>query len=298
MIDATTLGVVAAALAFAGAYLIYTSAVFGWRGVGLRRPTLTPKSGGRVARMWLTQAGLADVEVGEFAAAVGVLFVVGALGAFVLFGGLLPALVAGCFAASVPLSSYRARRRARLAAAGEAWPRMLEELRLATGSLGRSIPQALFEVGRRAPEEWRPAFAAAEREWLLTTDFGRTMALLKGRLADPTADSVCETLVIAHEVGGTELQLRLADLIEDRILDIHGRRDAASRQSGVRFARRFVLLVPLGMTLAGLSIGTGRRAYETAGGQLAVVIGLIAVVLCWIWSGRLMRVPEQRRVFR
>jgi tight adherence protein B len=248
--------------------------------------------------MWLRQAGVGDVGVGEFVAAVGVLFVLGGVAAFLLFGGVLPALVAGGFAATVPVSSYRARRRARLAAAGEAWPRMLEELRLATGSLGRSIPQALFEVGRRAPEEWRPAFLAAEREWLLTTDFGRTTALLKDRLADPTVDAVCETLAVAHEVGGTELESRLADLIEDRILDLQGRRDAASRQAGVRFARRFVLLVPLGMALAGLSIGTGRSAYETPGGQLAVVIGLAAVVACWVWSGRLMRVPEPPRVFR
>jgi tight adherence protein B len=175
---------------------------------------------------------------------------------------------------------------------------MLEELRLATGSRGRSVPQALFEVGRRGPEEWRPAFAAAEREWLLTTDFDRTTAILKDRLADPTADVVCETLVIAHELGGSDLESRLSDLIEDRILDQQGRKDAASRQAGVRFARSFVLLVPIGMTLAGLSIGTGRHAYETAGGQVAVAIGLLAVVACWIWSGRLMRVPQQPRVFR
>jgi hypothetical protein len=31
----------------------------------------------------------------------------------------------------------------------------------------------------------------------------------------------------------------------------------------VRFARRFVLIVPVGMAVAGLSIGTGRTAYET-----------------------------------
>jgi tight adherence protein B len=164
--------------------------------------------------------------------------------------------------------------------------------------VGRSIPQALFEVGRRAPLEWRPVFVAAEREWLLTTDFARTARLLKDQLADPAVDVVCETLVVAHEVGGSDLESRLADLIEDRIVDLQGRKDAASRQAGVRFARRFVLLVPLGMTLAGLSIGTGRHAYETAGGQLAVVMGLLAVVACWIWSGRLMRVPEQPRVFR
>jgi tight adherence protein B len=249
-------------------------------------------------RVWMAQAGLGDVGVAEFAGAAAVMFVVGAVGAFLLFGGLLPALLAGIFSASFPVSAYRARRLARMASAAEAWPRILEELRLRTGSLGRSVPQALFESGRRAPDDWRPAFAAAEREWLLTTDFNRTTDLLKDRLADPTVDAVCETLVVAHEVGGTDIDAKLAELIEDRLLDLQGRKDAASRQAGVRFARRFVLLVPLGLALAGLTIGTGRSAYETAGGQIAVVVGLSAVVACWIWSGRLMRLPFEPRVFR
>jgi tight adherence protein B len=66
----------------------------------------------------------------------------------------------------------------------------------------------------------------------------------------------------------------------------------------VRFARRFVLLVPLGMAAAGLTIGTGRQAYATAGGQLAVAGALGAVAACWWWSGRLMRLPGLPRVFR
>jgi tight adherence protein B len=296
-VSAAGLGVVAAALAACGAYLIYTSAVFGWRGFGLRH-AYGRRSSSLPALTWLRQMGGGEVGLAELAAAMTVLFVAGSLAAFALFGGPLPAVVAGCLAACVPVSVYRARRQRRLAAAAEAWPRMLEELRLATGSQGRSIPQALFEVGRRGPEEWRPAFAAAEREWQLTTDFDRTTALLKDRLADPSVDVVCETLVIAQEVGGSELESRLGDLIEDRLLDLQARKDAASRQAGVRFARRFVLLVPLGMALAGLSIGTGRHAYDTPGGQVAVAVGLLAVVACWIWSGRLMRLPEQPRVFR
>jgi tight adherence protein B len=224
--------------------------------------------------------------------------VVGGLAAYALFGGWGAALAGAVLAAVAPLSWYRGRRQRRLEAASEAWPRLLEELRLLTGAAGRSIPQAVFEVGRRAPEEWRTAFAAAEREWLLTTDFAATTALLKERLADPTADAVCETLLVAQEVGGSGLEGRLEELIEDRRADVQGRKDASSRLAGVRFARRFVLLVPLGMTLAGLSIGAGRQAYETAGGQVAVALGLIAVAVCWVWSGRLMRVPEQPRVFR
>jgi tight adherence protein B len=104
-------------------------------------------------------------------------------------------------------------------------------------------------------------------------------------------------LLVAYEIGGTELDRRLTALAEDRVQDVQGRKDARAKQAGVRFARRFVLVVPLGMSLAGLSIGTGRRAYETPMGQLLVVVGLAFVAGCWVWAGRLMRLPEEQRVF-
>lgn len=178
----------------------------------------------------------------------------------------------------------------------EAWPRLLEEMRLLTSSLGRSVPQAFVEVGRRAPEELRPAFRAAEREWLLSTDFARTTAVLKAQMADPTADAVAETLLIAHEVGGTDLDRRLEALIEDRTQDAQGRKDARAKQAGARFARRFVLVVPAGMAMAGMSVGTGRAAYQTSAGQVLVAAALGLVVVCWLWAGRIMALPEEPRV--
>jgi tight adherence protein B len=190
-----------------------------------------------------------------------------------------------------------AHRRAIRAKALESWPRLLEELRVLTGAAGRSIPQALFDVGRRSPAELRPAFAAAHREWLLSTDFGRTVDVLETRLADPTADAACETLLVAHELGGSDLDRRLEALVDDRIQDTQGRKDARAKQAGVRFARRFVLIVPLGMALAGMSVGTGRDAYGTPLGQLAVVVGIAVVAVCWVWAGRIMRLPEEQRVF-
>lgn len=287
-------------LALAGAYgvfLLYTSVVFGWGGIGLGPRVANSLASRRRAHDWLAQAGLDEVRSHEFLAAMGLLFLVGAAVTFAIFGGMLPALVAGVFAASAPVASYRARRERRRNHAREAWPRMIEEVRLLTASMGRSIPQSLFEVGRRSPDELRPAFAAAEREWLISTDFARTVAVLKARLADPTADAACETLLVAHEVGGTDVDRRLAALVEDRIQDLQGRKDAEAKQAGVRFARRFVLIVPAGMALAGLSIGTGRAAYQTFLGQVAVVVGLMVILACWLWAGRLLRLPEEERVF-
>jgi tight adherence protein B len=216
----------AATSAAAGVHLLWTAAHGHRRVLARRRPRLER----RVVGDWLVQAGLGGVHPAEFAGVMAILSIVGSAGAFAVFGGVLPALVAGAFAATFPPASYRRRRATRLAKAQEAWPRMIEEIRILTGSLGRSIPQALFDVGRRGPDDLRPAFAAAHREWLLSTDFERTLQVLKDRLADPTADAACETLLIAHELGGADLDRRLAALAEDRMQDTHGRKDARAKQ--------------------------------------------------------------------
>jgi tight adherence protein B len=290
------MGVILALAGAYGAFLLYTALVFHWRGLapGPAPERRTPPS--RWAHEWLAQAGLEEVRVSEFLAVMTVLALVGGALAFTIFGGILPAMAAAGFAACTPVAWYRSRRDARRSRAREAWPSMIEGIRLHTGSLGRSIPTALFDVGRQGPAELRPGFAAAEREWLISTDFARAVTVLKDRLADPTADAACETLLVAHEIGGGGLERRLAALVDDRTQDVQGRKDARAKQAAVRFARRFVLIVPVGMALAGLSIGTGRAAYETPVGQLAVVAGIAAVVVCWLWAGRLMRLPEEERV--
>lgn len=292
---------VAATLAAAyGVHLLYTGLAMGWRGVGpgdrtgrrseARRPS-------RSMRDWLTQAGLGDVSTTEFVSASAVIGLVGGAAGFAFFGGVVAPAVLAVSAAGVPTAAYRARRARRREQAQDAWPRLIEELRILTGSLGRSIPQALFEVGSRAPDELRGAFEEARREWLLTTDFERALGVLKAGLADPTADAACETLLIAHDVGGTDLDRRLEALVDDRLQEVAGRKDARARQAGARFARRFVLIVPVGMALVGMSIGEGRDSYGTAAGQIAVIIALGVIGACWWWAGRIMAVPSETRVF-
>lgn len=281
-----------------GVYHLYTATVLGWRGVGLA-PSVRASSRYRHRwREWLVQAGLVDIRLRDFAAVMTALFVVATAATFAIFGGLAPAAAVGLFAASSPVASYRVRRANRRARAQDAWPRMIEEIRILTSSLGRSIPQSLFEVGRRAPEELRPAFDAAHREWLISTDFSRTVSVLKAGLADPTADATCETLLVAHTVGGSDLDSRLEALIEDRIQDTQGRKDARAKQAGARFARRFVVFVPFGMALAGMSVGNGRQAFQSTTGQALTLLAVSMIAGCWVWAGRILRLPEEQRVFQ
>jgi len=279
-----------------GTYLVYTALAAGWTGLG-PGPAVGGGAARRPIRSRLTARAGVDAPLGQVAAVAAVVAVLSGAVAFVVFGGPVPSLVVAGFATTFPIAGIRVRQRQRRDAASESWPRLIEEIRLRTGSLGRSIPQALFEVGERGPDELRPAFARARREWSLTTDFARATRVLKDQLADPTADATCETLLVAHELGGADVSRQLDALAEDRRQDLQGRKDAAARQAGARFARRFVLLVPIGMALAGLQIGDGRAAYRTTSGQLVAASAIGLVIICWWWAGRIMRLPDDDRVF-
>ncbi len=292
-------GVVAFLLALVAAYgvfLAFTSVAFGWRGIGVSPGIGRRRRRGSLEDL-LVQSGLEKVRTVEFVAVELVLFSVAFAFGLAIYDGALAGLALGVAAASMPITSARGRRKARRELARENWPRMIEEIRLQAVSLGRSIPQALLSVGLKGPEEMRPAFLAAQREWLISTDLDRTLVVLKAQLADPTADSVCETLLIAHEIGGTDVDQRLRALIDDRTDDLQGRKDARAKQAGVRFARYFVLVVPFGMAVVGVGIGDGREAFGTPGGQLAVLVAFAMMAGCWVWAGQLLKLPEEERVF-
>ena len=291
------LAFVLAVVAGYGVFLLHTSIAFGWRGLGVSpRPFRHRSRSNRLDRL-LTEAGLERIGVGEFLGVTAVLFGIGSGLGWLVFGGVAAPAAVGLAVTAAPIGAAMSRRSARQAEAREAWPRMLEELRLQVVNLGRSVPQALFTVGARGPVELRAAFAAAHREWVMSTDFDRTLDVLRAGLADATADAVCETILIAHEVGGTDVDRRLRALVEDRIADLDGRKDALAEQAAARFARSFVLVVPVGMALVGLTIGSGRAAYATPLGQAAVLVAFGLIAACWVWASRLLRLPREERVF-
>ena len=154
--------------------------------------------------------------------------VVGLVVTFLLFGAPLPALLGGVLASMLTAVSARAELERRQERVADVWPAVLEETRVLAGAGGHPIPHALFEAGRRTPKDIRESFGAAQREWQTSTDFARALTVLKGELAEASTDVVCETLLIAHQVGGTGVDRRLEALIDDRLRELDLRRDANS----------------------------------------------------------------------
>ncbi len=283
-----------AVVAAYGVHLLYSAVVFQWNGVqpGPPAPETVETKATVVSRL-----GLGDFDPRTLLAAIALLTFMGFIFGILLFGGFLPAILIALFASTVPVGVARLRQERERELAHQEWPALIEEIRLLTGSLGRSIPQATFEVGLRSADGLRPAFEEAHREWLISTDFSRSLAVLKANLAHNTADVVAETLLTAHELGGGEVGNRLAALSQDRMIDQQHRRDAVARQAGVRFARWFTLIVPIGMAFVGLSIGDGREAYADTQGQILVAVALMLTLVCWLWAGHVMKLPDEDRVF-
>lgn len=283
-----------AVVAAYGVHLLYSAVVFRWNGVQPGPPA--PETQDTQISL-ISRLGLGDFDPRALIAAIALLTFVGFIFGILLFGGFIPAILIALFASTVPVGVARVRRERELELAHQEWPALIEEIRLLTGSLGRSIPQATFEVGLRSSGGLRPAFEEAHREWLISTDFNRSLGVLKNTLSHNTADVVAETLLTAHELGGGEVGNRLAALSQDRMIDQQHRRDAVARQAGVRFARWFTLIVPIGMAFVGLSIGDGREAYADAQGQALVAVALLLTLVCWLWAGHVMKLPDEDRVF-
>ncbi len=285
-----------AVIAGYGVHLVYSSIAFGWDGV--QPGPKVPETNASKKSHFIEDLGLGDFDPKALVAAIAVLALAGFTFGLLLFGGgPLPALLMGMFASTVPIGVARIRHERTINQAHQEWPALIEEIRLLTGSLGRSIPQATFEVGLRSAGGLQPAFEEAHREWTISTDFARSMQVLKSRLAHNTADVVAETLLTAHELGGGEVGNRLQSLAQDRLTDQQHRRDAVARQSGVRFARWFTLIVPIGMAFVGISIGDGREAYADSTGQALVAVALLLTLGCWLWAGYVMKLPDEDRVF-
>jgi tight adherence protein B len=221
---------------------------------------------------------------------------VGAVLGMVAVGG-PAALVAGGVAAGCAVVGRRSVDSARRDQARRLWPNLLEELRVLTTSGGRSLPRALLEAGRHVPDPAGEAFRATQQAWRMSADFDRSLGVLADHLAEASTDAVCETLLVAHELGGADIGRRLARLADDRRRDLATRDLAVAKLAGARFARRFVVVVPLGMAMAGQAVGTGRAAFASPQGQAVAVAAVAMVAACWLWAGHLLRLPDEPRVF-
>jgi tight adherence protein B len=196
-----------------------------------------------------------------------------------------------------PVAAVRYRRRKRREELRELWPEVVDNL--ASGvRAGLSLPEALTQVSVRGPETLRRPFARFGEDYRATGRFGKSLDTLKGALADPVGDRVCESLRMAREVGGSDLGRLLRTLSTFLREDARTRAELETRQSWTVNAARLAVAAPW-ILLALLSLRPESvAAYNSRTGALVLAAGGALCLVAYRVMLRMGRLPEEERVLR
>ncbi|MDR6862170.1 type II secretion system F family protein [Phycicoccus sp. 3266] len=208
--------------------------------------------------------------------------------------------VALCFALMAgyaPLALVRSRARRRRASLRDLWPDAVDNI--ASGlRAGLALPEALGQLGRRGPEELRPAFAAFAEDYRTTGRFQDCLDRLKERLSDPVGDRLVESLRIAREVGGSDLGRLLRTLSTFLREDARTRAELETRQGWTVNAARLAVAAPWVVLAMLATRPESISAYSTTTGALVLAAGAAVTLVAYRLMLHIGRLPEDERVLR
>ncbi len=247
-------------------------------------------------RVRLVQAGLERVSPATVLAVSVVLALAAASLVFVLLHVAALAVAAAGVTALTPALVIGQRARARRRATRVVWPDVVDQLVSAVRS-GLALPDAVVTLSRVGPPTTRAAFSTFEADYRATGNFGLSLDQLKGRLADPIADRIIETLRMSREVGGTELTTVLRNLSAYLRQEAAIRSEVEARQSWVHNAARLGVAAPWVVLVLLSTRPEAAAAYSSAAGATLIVAGLIVSVIAYRVMMTIGRLPEERRWF-
>jgi len=218
-------------------------------------------------------------------------------GAASIFGFGPVALAASLFGLATGLRATKRLHEQRSQLLRDVWPQLLDTVRVDLTLTRVPLGDAFFAATARLAPPLQERFVAAERVWVNTVDFPAALRAVAATFDDPFTDVVCESLRTVASVPATQMNRRLIDLAADMRTLVGYARDADATLAGARFARKFVVIVPVVMAAVGVWVGDGRAAYQTPTGQLVGITALTVMIGCWWWAGRLLTLPSPPRVF-
>ncbi|MCS0500589.1 type II secretion system F family protein [Protaetiibacter sp. 10F1B-8-1] len=278
-----------------GLGLVLVAAPWLWPAAGDR---VTARRAGPLARLGVLvrQAGLSRVSAPTVVAVAVLLALATAAVVVALVPVVALAVAAGLAAGALPFAVLSGRARSRRRAMRAVWPDAIDHLVAGLRS-GRSLPDALAELGESGPAPLRPAFTDFGGDLRATGQFLVALDALKDRLADPVADRVVETLRVAREVGGTELPSVLRALAAHLRADAAIRSEVEARQSWVVSAARLGVAAPWLVLLLLAARPEAVRAYNSPAGVAVLAVGLVVTIVAYRLMITVGRLPEERRWF-
>lgn len=241
------------------------------------------------------EAGIESLDATRLVA----LSVAGAVTSGLLVAGISSSgLIAAVFAIGggwLPLAYVRSRRTRRQRRFRAVWPDAIQGL-ISAVRAGISLAEACAAQSNKGPEELRPGFRAFAGTYRATGNFQTGLARLQVELSDPVADRVVASLMLAHEVGGTDLVRVLRTLADFVREDLRVRKEIEARWSWTVTAARVAAAAPWLVLLMMSTRPEAAAAYNSPAGASVITGGAIATLAGYRLMLRAARLPEERRL--
>lgn len=204
------------------------------------------------------------------------------------------ALLAAGVSACVPAMLARRKANALALEIEAAWPDVIDSVTSSVRA-GMSLPESLCALAELGPEPLRPRFAKFASDYRTSADFETSVIRLKAELADPVGDRICEALLSARDVGGTDLGRTLRSLGDFIRQDLRFRGEARARQSWTINGARLAVGAPWVVLVLLCTRPGAADAYSSATGTLIILFSAVVTVVAYWLMMRLGQLPQQRR---
>jgi tight adherence protein B len=189
---------------------------------------------------------------------------------------------------SVPVIEFRPNRPL---VPAQVWPDVVDDMSSAIKA-GLSLGQTLDEVASRGPLQVRPLFRAAYESYMQSGDLAIALTHIRLNARDAVADKFCSALVIAHQVGGSDLGSVLRSLSEVLREDLRIRGELKARQAWTVNGARLALAAPW-LTVALLSLRSeAASVYASALGIRVLTMNAVLSGLAYLIMMRISRLPH------
>jgi tight adherence protein B len=206
------------------------------------------------------------------------------------------ALIPSLVVALLPYAYFSRQRSERLAAVQKSWPDGIREV-LAHVNSGATLSAAIEALAERGPEPLRRGFARfPSRSRMLGVV--AALEITKEELADPASDKVIEVLILAHQFGGSSLQVVLRDLIETMSADQMTAEQIRTAGFEQRLEGIVVALAPWLILLFLATVPeTYREFYRSREGRFVVMVAGVWAAFGWMVMRLIAKPREEIRVF-
>ena len=183
-------------------------------------------------------------------------------------------------------------RRRRALELAESWPAYLEQTRAKMLTSSRSLPYVIFEQTSVASPFLSELIQRGRREFENSGNLEKALKTvwLAGDNEEVT-NYICNALCATLGSTSSQIQNQLSAISGTVRSRNELKQETNSRLSGVRTARIFILVIPAGMALAGLSFAGSVKPFLTAASISQILAALLLLATCWYWSTKLMHFP-------